>query len=467
MFKEGAIIHPATSALPAPPVVRRLPPQKARRLRIAWFILGMFSGMLCTSIAQWAGNEEQTVADAPPLALEQQGKLLPPSPVPKQRANASHFVLTVGRGDTLIDMLTGKGVDYKEAHNIVAAVRKHYNPRKLVIGQEVELHLNKQKNAQANFDVSSLRIKLSSLSSLLLKQPEKDSFHVEKQQAALNNALAGGGGKITTSLYQTGIDNGVPPTILASLINAYSYDIDFQRDIRRGDSFNVLFETLKTEDDTIAGYGKLLYASFNQGGREKRIYHFTRPSGEEGFFTTDGTSVRKALLRTPVNGARLSSGYGMRRHPILGYSRMHKGVDFAAPTGTPVYASGDGIVEYAGRRGSYGNYVLIRHNNTYSSAYAHLSKIRIRKNIRVKQGTVIGYVGTTGASTGPHLHYEILAHGKQVDPKSIRTPTGYKLEGRELASFRENIKQINLMAARVIHNQPTLAAKTSETSKVQ
>jgi murein DD-endopeptidase MepM/ murein hydrolase activator NlpD len=325
----------------------------------------------------------------------------------------------------------------------------------------VELQLNESKlgSAASDFDVASLRIKLTPIETLELKQTQKDSFSINTLQAELTTELSSGGGVIKTSLYQTGIDSGVPPAILGTLINAYSYDVDFQREIRQGDSFNVVFEKMKTEDDVTAGYGKMLYATLTLGGHEKKIYQFTRPGGAEGYYDENGQSVRKALLRTPINGARLSSGFGMRHHPVLGYGKMHKGVDFAAARGTPIYAAGDGTIDYAGRRGSYGNYVRIRHNGQYSTAYAHMNKIaaKSRKGARVKQGEVIGYVGTTGRSTGPHLHYEVLEHGKQINPKSAKFPTGHKLAGRELASFKENIKQVELIASRMIKGESALA----------
>lgn len=445
---------------------RGVSPKKAKRLRIAWFVLGSMFGALCTSGIHWLATDDRTgqlasgetveeaieqaesnnaEAKATAAAVEQAD--LPPQ---------THFTMEVSSGDTLMDMLTRKGVEYQEAHNLITALRKEYNPRRLVVGQELELQLTEAESA-ADYAVDSLRIRLTPVETLELRQTAKDDFALKTMKAELNTELAGGGGVINSSLYQTGVDSGVPPVILGTLINAYSYDVDFQREIRSGDQFNVVFERLKTEDDITAGYGKLLYATLTLGGDEKRIYHFTRQNGDEGYYDESGQSVRKALLRTPVNGARLSSGFGMRRHPVLGYGKMHKGVDFAAPTGTPIYAAGDGTVEYAARFGSFGNYVRIRHNNQYKTAYAHMHRIAAKKGARVKQGQVIGYVGTTGRSTGPHLHYEVHANGKAINPKNVKFPTGHKLKGSELASFRESTKQIDLIAARLIKGESQLA----------
>lgn len=445
---------------------RGVSPKKAKRLRIAWFVLGSMFGALCTSGIHWlitddvtgqlASGEtieeaieqaESNNAEAEATAAAVQKADLPPQ---------THFTMEVSSGDTLMDMLTRKGVEYQEAHNLIAALRKEYNPRRLVVGQELELQLTEAESA-ADYAVDSLRIRLTPVETLELRQTAKDDFALKTLKAELSTELAGGGGVINSSLYQTGIDSGVPPVILGTLINAYSYDVDFQREIRSGDQFNVVFERLKTDDDITAGYGKLLYATLTLGGEEKRIYLFTRKNGDEDYYDENGQSVRKALLRTPVNGARLSSGFGMRRHPVLGYGKMHKGVDFAAPTGTPIYAAGDGTVEYAARYGSFGNYVRIRHTNEYKTAYAHMHRIAAKKGARVKQGQVIGYVGTTGRSTGPHLHYEVHSNGKAVNPKNIKFPTGHKLKGNELASFRENTKQIDLIAARLIKGESQLA----------
>lgn len=445
---------------------RGVSPKKAKRLRIAWFVLGSMFGALCTSGIHWlitddvtgqlASGEtieeaieqaESNNAEAEATAAAVQKADLPPQ---------THFTMEVSSGDTLMDMLTRKGVEYQEAHNLIAALRKEYNPRRLVVGQELELQLTEAESA-ADYAVDSLRIRLTPVETLELRQTAKDDFALKTLKAELSTELAGGGGVINSSLYQTGVDSGVPPVILGTLINAYSYDVDFQREIRSGDQFNVVFERLKTDDDITAGYGKLLYATLTLGGEEKRIYLFTRKNGDEDYYDENGQSVRKALLRTPVNGARLSSGFGMRRHPVLGYGKMHKGVDFAAPTGTPIYAAGDGTVEYAARYGSFGNYVRIRHTNEYKTAYAHMHRIAAKKGARVKQGQVIGYVGTTGRSTGPHLHYEVHSNGKAVNPKNIKFPTGHKLKGNELASFRENTKQIDLIAARLIKGESQLA----------
>ena len=208
---------------------------------------------------------------------------------------------------------------------------------------------------------------------------------------------------------------------------------------------DVLFERLETKNGEVAGHGDILFADLDLGDRDLKIYRYVDKNGHADYYNEKGESIRKALLRTPVNGARISSGFGMRNHPILGYTRMHRGVDFAAPVGTPIYAAGDGTVGYAGRKGGYGNYMRIRHNGTYASAYAHISRFAsgMSEGHKVKQGQIVAYVGQTGMATGPHLHYEILVNGEQVNPANVKFKTGGALQGKELAAFRNNVSRIS------------------------
>ena len=213
------------------------------------------------------------------------------------------------------------------------------------------------------------------------------------------------------------------------------------------DSFSVLYEVLLDKKDKPVGYGSVIYASLNLSNSVTSIFRHEFADGSSDYFEETGKSVRKALMKTPINGARLSSGYGMRKHPIQGYNKMHRGLDFAAPIGTPIMAAGDGIIEKIGRYNSYGKYIRIRHNNTYSTAYAHLSGYakNLRKNSRVKQGQVIGYVGSTGRSTGPHLHYEILSGGKQINPTKVKLPSGRQIKESELVEFNYVVRKIKVL----------------------
>jgi murein DD-endopeptidase MepM/ murein hydrolase activator NlpD len=223
---------------------------------------------------------------------------------------------------------------------------------------------------------------------------------------------------------------------MMNMIHLYSYDVDFQRDIRSGDKFEMLVESFYSEDGKKVKDGNVLFSSLTLQNRSIDVYAY-KINGNVEYFDFKGNSMRKSLLRTPVNGARVSSRFGMRRHPILGYSRMHKGTDFAAPRGTPILAAGSGTITYFGRKGGYGNYVQIRHNSDYSSAYGHASRFnrKFRVGSRVKQGDVVAYVGSTGRSTGPHLHFEVLFRGRQINPSKVKATSGIKLTGKELAKF--------------------------------
>jgi len=230
---------------------------------------------------------------------------------------------------------------------------------------------------------------------------------------------------------------------MAAMIRAYSYDVDFQRDIQPGDEFQVMYERYFTDGGATARDGDILYAALTLGGKQMELYRYKTRDGIVDYFNRQGESIRKALLRTPIDGARVSSKFGMRRHPVLGFSKMHEGMDFAAPVGTPIYAAGNGVVEDLGPRNGYGNYVRIKHNQQIATAYAHLSKLGegIRRGGRVQQGDIIGYVGTTGRSTGPHLHYEVLRGGRQINPMAVDMPSGIALEGRELVAFKHHVEE--------------------------
>jgi murein DD-endopeptidase MepM/ murein hydrolase activator NlpD len=232
----------------------------------------------------------------------------------------------------------------------------------------------------------------------------------------------------------------VPAGVLGEMIGAFSYDVDFQREVQPGDGFTVLYRRIHDEFGRPTGLGRLVYAEMVLSGTRLRLYRFTPNGGEPGYFNAVGENIKKPLLRTPVDGARLTSGFGMRLHPLLGYSRMHRGVDFGAPSGTAVYAAGDGVVVRAGRVSGYGNYVEIEHNPQYTTAYGHLSAFAhgLHDGERVRQGEVIGYVGMTGLATGPHLHYEVHYQGAQIDPLSVKMPALIRLAGDDLKAFETN-----------------------------
>jgi murein DD-endopeptidase MepM/ murein hydrolase activator NlpD len=350
--------------------------------------------------------------------------------------------VSISSGDTLMQILVREGLARGEAHTIISAMQEVFNPRRIRQGNEITLAFATDDNYEPLFQNMDLRLDLTR--SVQVARCEENGFVAREITREFDSRPVRAEAQISSSLYSAAVNAGMPVEVLMQMIRAYSFDIDFQRDILPGDSFEVLFHEQVDENGEFVRGGEVLYANLHTRGRNLPIYRHETSDGEVDFFNHEGKSVRKTLMVTPIDGARLSSGYGKRRHPILGYSRMHQGLDFAAPTGTPIMAAGDGVVEYAGRKGNYGNYIRIRHPNEYHTVYAHMSRFAsgIRQGARVKQGQTIGYVGSTGMSTGPHLHYEVHHRGGHVNPATVDTPPGRTLEGEELKRFMTARKEL-------------------------
>jgi murein DD-endopeptidase MepM/ murein hydrolase activator NlpD len=349
--------------------------------------------------------------------------------------------VAVAPGDTLMQLLTEAGAEPSDSQAAINALNAKFNPRKLKVGQEITLTFVRN-------DADSYRLFEMSLSPSIEREvnvTRSDAgFRANEVIREFNVDRARIAGTIDDSLYNAGIAAGLTNTLLSEFIRIFSYDVDFQREVQPGDRFELFFDRHFDDAGKTVKTGRIAAASMTLSGRELR-YYFYQPAdgGDADFFTPAGSSVRKALLRTPIDGARLTSGFGMRHHPILGFSMMHKGVDFGALTGTPIQAAGDGVVELAGWNGAYGQYVRIKHGNGYATAYAHMSRLGVKTGQRVRQGQIIGAVGTTGRSTGPHLHYEVMQNGKQVNPTGVRFPSGRKLEGKEYDRFRRFVDGID------------------------
>jgi murein DD-endopeptidase MepM/ murein hydrolase activator NlpD len=349
--------------------------------------------------------------------------------------------LAVGKGDTLMDILVRNHVPRDEAYDAIAALSKVYDPRDLNPGRDVTVFFHRDP-ALSGAKFSGLRIEKDTVNSVVVNRAEDGTFIVNQEAKTVHRQVRAYRAKIDNSLYVDAQAAGVPDAVILSLIRMYSWGVDFQREIQPGDAFEVMYEEHVTDDGVpVPGKGQVLYAKLDLSDREMPLYFFEDSAGAEDFFDPSGQSAKKPLMKTPIDGARISSGFGMRRHPVLGYSKMHKGMDFAAPRGTPIYAAGDGVIERAGRFSSYGNYVRIRHRAGLQTAYAHMNGFKkgIRAGSRVKQGEVIGYVGTTGRSTGPHLHYEILMSGRQVNPATVKIAGGRSLGGKDLKSFKSMV----------------------------
>ena len=366
-------------------------------------------------------------------------------------------------GDTLAEILTQNRVPKGDAQAALSALTKIYNVRNIKPGQEVEIafvNFNTQAGGNASTSFDRFTIHPSVSTEIHVRRDEDGGFTAEQTEKAIERRLHAVSGAIEDSLYVSAIKLGVTPNVLMDMIRMMSWDVDFQRDLHIGDRFELMYERFYTEGGKLVRTGDVLYANLILGGKAHPIYRYAPPGGAPSYYDANGASARKALLKTPIDGAKISSNFGSRLHPILGYTIQHRGIDFAAPTGTPIFAAGDGIVEVRERENGYGNYIKIRHNGEYATAYGHMSRFapRIAHGVRVQQGQVIGYVGSTGMATGPHLHFEVLVNGKQANPLSVKMPVGSKLESADLGRFTQQRQRIAQTFDRLVDPAAQVAA---------
>ena len=359
--------------------------------------------------------------------------------------------VTIRSGDTLSVALTRAGGTREEAEAAIVAFRKVHNPRKLRVGQTLSLAFEPESGSNGTQRLASLALDVAADRDVVVTRGKDGIFLPSVEDRPLDRILQRTAGTIDSSLYVSARAAGMPNQVLMEMVHIFSFDVDFQREIQRGNRFEVLYDAVFNGDGEFVENGPILYAKLEVGEREVELFRYQPDEGPADYLDASGASVRKALMRTPINGARLSSAYGMRKHPILGYNKKHLGVDFAAPTGTPIYAGGDGTITMIGWHGNFGKYVRIRHNSTYSTGYAHLSGYAkgMKKGKRVRQGQVIAYVGNTGMSTGPHLHYEVMRGNKRINPMTLKLPSGRKLKGQELAEFQAQVQKITILLAEV------------------
>ena len=386
---------------------------------------------------------------------------------PEPDATVSKTV-TARKGDTLMKVLTRTGADRRQAHDAIAALSRVFNPRKLKAGQKVTLTFRPPESGEGRAKLVGVAIAASAERDVVARRRDDGSFAPREVTRDLRRRLVRGNGDIDDSLYLAARRAGLPPGVLMEVIRIFSWDVDFQRDIQPGDRFDVVFARYLDGDGRTVREGEVVRASLTLSGTRLEVSRYEpAEDGVVDYFDRGGQSVRKALLRTPLDGARLTSGYGKRKHPILGYTRVHRGVDFGAPRGTPIYAAGDGVIESAGWNGNYGRYIRLRHNRELKSAYGHLRRIAkgIRRGKRVRQGQVIAYLGSTGLSTGPHLHYEVMVKGRRLNPMRVKLPSGRRLKGAELARFQDwlaelepRIAQAQALSARVAENTACASA---------
>ena len=339
--------------------------------------------------------------------------------------------------DTLEKILKKYNIDPAEINNLTSKIIKK-KLSSISPGSQIKITTKEEKGSKK---VINLFYPIDAITSVEVRR-NKNVFDVSKIVLKLNKKGIVLSNTIKNNLYSSAVEAGLEPNIIVEFANIFGFEVDFQRDIRRGDTFEVYYEQFVDDNNIVRQTGKIIYASMFVNNKEISLYNF-KYNNETGFYDVDGKSVIKTLMKTPINGARLSSSFGMRKHPILGFNKLHQGTDFAAPNGTPIMASGNGMVVMAQKYKGYGNYILLKHNSTFKTAYAHLSKYGrgVRKGVRVIQGQIIGYVGSTGMSTGPHLHYEVIKNGKKINSQRLKLPTGKILNNEARNKFEvERIK---------------------------
>ena len=350
-------------------------------------------------------------------------------------------------GETFDKILETYSIDKEEIIAVKENLSKKININKLNTNQKIQINLD-----QTNNKIKEFIFQISNTEKIFLSRKDRDTkFSQEIITLKLDKKIVYKEDIILQSLYKAAIDQNIPANTIIEFARIYGFQVDFQRDIRKRDKFQIMYEVFIDENKKIIESGEILFANLKLSGQDNSLYFFNQ-EGSEGHYDKNGKSVQKALMKTPINGARLSSSFGMRKHPIDGFNKMHRGTDFAAPKGTPIMASGNGIIKKAGWCGGGGNCVKIKHNSTYQTIYAHMSKFArgIKSGVRVKQGQTIGYVGSTGKSTGPHLHYEVIVNGKKVNSQKLKLPSGKILKGEERKLFETNKIKLNVLKSEKI-----------------
>ena len=347
----------------------------------------------------------------------------------------------VKEGDTYQNIINNLDIPKTEKKLFLKSVAKNKNIKILKLNQKISFKIDKREKTK----IINFSIEVSKKKNILFQRIANEKKFISKIiEKDLKKLITFKEGIITTSLYSTALNIGIKPNTIIEFARLYGFQVDFQRDIWKNDSFQIIYEEYKNEKGDTIEVGEIIYANLNIQNTDLQLYKFEYENNKIDYFDENGKSMRKTLMKTPINGARLSSSFGKRKHPILGFTRLHAGTDFAAPKGTPIMASGDGIVTRAKWCGGGGNCVKIKHNSTYQTVYAHMSKFGrgIKKGVRVKQGQIIGYVGSTGLSTGPHLHYEVIENGKKINSQKLKLPSGKILKGNLRKRFE--VKKIKL-----------------------
>ena len=355
----------------------------------------------------------------------------------------------VQKGDNFENIIEKFDLPSLEKEKFLKTLKKQKEIKSIKQNQQVYFKIDRKNNNK----IIKFKINISKKKDVIfLRDLGLNKFSSKIIEKNLTKLLIFKEGVIENSLYNTAIKLGIKPNTIIEFARLYGFQVDFQRDIWKGDSFQIIYEQFENEDGSLIENGDIIFSNLNTQGNDLNLYKFELGKNEIDYFDENGKSMKKTLMKTPINGARLSSPFGKRKHPILGFTKMHTGTDFAAPTGTPIMASGDGVVTRAQWCGGGGNCVKIKHNSVYQTVYAHMSKFGrgIKKGTRVKQGQIIGYVGSTGLSTGPHLHYEVIENGRKINSQKLKLPSGRTLKGKQRSKFEVNKIKIDVLKSELI-----------------
>jgi murein DD-endopeptidase MepM/ murein hydrolase activator NlpD len=437
--------------------VGTMPPMKAHSLSATQTTFLPYQ--LFQKLTHSSGNYASIAPFSPPSASPTAPVIQSEEDTDDVTAGIETRTITMDRGDTLAGLLEDSGISSDDANAAVVALGKVYNSRSVRAGQSFELTYSTDPQKASGGDASdftttsgddgaaatpvahliSISFSPSIEHDITIARDGSNAFAATDTVKQLQEHHHRAGATIEGSLYLSAMRAGIPADVVVEMIHMFSYEVDFQRDIHPNDTFEVYYSYYYTPEGQPARNGNIAFATMHLGGRTVTLYRYQPdPNQPADYFDAHGQSAKSMLMKTPVDGARITSGFGMRFHPILGYTRMHKGIDFGVPIGTPVMAAGGGIIEEAGRKGGYGNFVLINHGNGYETAYGHLSRFApgIHAGSRVRQGQIVALSGSTGESTGPHLHYEIRIHKQQVNPLSVKVAKGRILDGRDLREYQ-------------------------------
>jgi murein DD-endopeptidase MepM/ murein hydrolase activator NlpD len=413
------------------------------RLAVARYVApkaALVAGALLALGIGWKLTSETHAPAAPPLAVANLG---PAKPTFIQQT----IPVEVKRGETLQEAVERTGIGEDEARHVVDLMAQTFDIAHIRAGLAFQAAVLAPRDARSDVKLISLTMPASAAKTITISRTFDGALQLHEQEEKVREEQRVASGQIQGSLYEAAVNAGATPQLTHQVVQLFAHKLDFTRDIQPGDRFALVFDRKVTESGKVVATGDLIYAELEANGQKTRFYRFDRKDGPADYFDETGKNIKGFLLKTPVDGAHITSLFGMRKHPILGYTRAHQGIDFGAGTGTPILAAGDGVVAEAGRKGGYGNWLRIHHSGGWDTGYGHISRYAkgIHAGVHVRQGQVVAYVGATGLATGPHLHYEVWKNGQRVNPLSAKVPQGTALAGRELAAFKAQRARVDAM----------------------